>query len=270
MSSTIYDRIQRLLSWKKVIAFNAILFMVTVIPLSLRLAVEDTENRSGAAGQAPVPSVTPPPSYPSGFPQIERVSEFFGKRGDTIVILGANFGEYQWGSKLFVGDVATKENDIVRWSNNVIEVAIPESARTGKVWIVVNEKQAQWDGSLLLYDVGRAGKIGVNKNGPNTATVWVSNGENIIKGMIEIAHISEPLEISVIGGSVQQKSQTSDSIGKKTKIEFVLNSPLGSNLSDILTIEYPGIGGLEITRAELYDAGGRLIPVYADPLAVKF
>jgi hypothetical protein len=44
---------------------------------------------------------------------------------------------------------------------------------------------------------------------------------------------------------------------------------MGSATSQILTIEYPGIGVVEILRAELYDNAGRLVPVYADPLGAK-
>lgn len=269
MTNTIYDRIQRTLSWRKVIAFNALLFMVTVIPLSLRIAREDTENRSGAASGPVVPVVTPPPAYPQEAPRIDRVSEFFGKRGDTVVILGSNFGDYQWGSSLYVGDVAASDSDIVRWSNAVVEVQIPEEARTGKVWIVVNGRRASWDGSLLLYDVNRAAQTGIRRVGSVGMEVWLERATGVVRGMVEIAQISEPLTAQVVGGRVVQLTQTSDSLGKKTRIEFALDNPLTSNLTTVLTIQYPGIGALEIIRVELYDASDNLVSVYADPLKVR-
>lgn len=269
MANTIYDRIHRSLTWQKIIAFNALLFMVTVIPLSLRLAQEDTENRSGAAGEAPAPSVTPPPSYPASAPQIERVTEFFGKRGDTVVVLGSNFGDYKWGSHLYVGDVESGDSDIVRWSNSVIEVNIPDGARTGKVWINVNGQQTQWDGSLLLYDVARSAQVGLRKIAGTQATMWVASGSGVNRGMIEIGHVSEPLSVSSNTGIITQVIQGSDSLGKKTRIEFAFESPISSNSTDILTISYPGIGGLAIIRAELYNESGALVPLYADPFNVK-
>lgn len=269
MPNTIYDRIHRSLSWRKIIAFNALLFLVTVIPLSVRLAQEDTENRSGAAGEVPTPSITPPPSYPAESPRIDRVVEFFGKRGDTIVILGSNFGDYQWGSTLYVGDVATGEADVVRWTTSVIEVQIPEAARTGRVWIAVNGREAQWEGSLLLYDVSRSAQTGIRKENATQASVWFSNAAGTVRGMVEVGHASEPLFMDSPIGSILQTSRLSDSLGKKTKVEFVLNTPLTGNVTTTLSILYPGIGSLEILRVELYDESGRLVPVYADPLSVK-
>ena len=263
--NNVYERIHNALSWKRIIAFNAILFLVTVIPLSVRLAQEDTENRSSAA-ESPV--VIPPAAYPTTAPEIERVTEWFGKKGDTVVILGKSFGNYQWESTLYIGNVEVNESNIVRWSNNILEVQIPEQARTGKVWIVVNNRQATWEGSLLLTDVSRSAQIILARTSDTSGTVSIRNGAGIVRGMIEIAHVSEPLVISSNIGKITS-SLSVDSLGKKTKAEFVLDQPMGSATSQILTIEYPGIGVVEILRAELYDNAGRLVPVYADPLGAK-
>ena len=35
MNENIYERIQRTLTWKKIIGFNAVLFMVLIVPLCL-------------------------------------------------------------------------------------------------------------------------------------------------------------------------------------------------------------------------------------------
>jgi len=266
--ANVYERIHNVLTWKRIVAFNMVLFLVTVVPLSVRLAQQDTENRSSAA-EAPVPVVTPPPNYPNGAPVIERVTEWFGKKGDTVVLIGGNFGDYQWGSKVYVGNVEAPKEGVVRWSNSVIEVQIPSGARTGKVWVMVNGKQATWDGSLLLTDVARAAKITIVKTGATTGVVRLTNATGVRRGMVEFAHVSEPLSVTVTGGEVVGMSAGVDSLGKKTKVEFSFVEGLASNDLEIMQVGYPGIGTVEILRTELYDTSGQLVPVFADPLGVK-
>jgi len=269
MQENIYERIHRSLSWKKILAFNVVLFLITIVPITLRLAKQDTESRTGAALSLENIEVTPPPAYPSQPPTLERVSEFYGKKGDTVVVIGANFGAYKWGSKIYVGNVEAQDDNIVRWSNNIIEVQIPEQARTGKVWVSVNGQQAVWDGTLLLYDGKTGGQIGISKQNGTTAVVSTTSAPGVITGFIEIGHTSEPLEVSVPNGQVSAQSTTVDSLGKRTKIEFRLDTPLGSSNTNLLLLSYPGLGGLELVRVELLDTGNRLVNVFSDPLLVK-
>lgn len=270
MTDNIYERIHKVLSWQRIVAFNLVLFLVLVVPLSVRLAQQDTENRSSAALDNPTPSVTPPPAYPSQAPNIERVSEFFGKAGDTIIIVGTNFGEYQWESKVYVGNVETPKEGIVGWSNNILEVQIPDGARTGKVWVVVNGRQAQWEGSLLLTDVARSAQVGIRKDSNNRASLWFANAAGGERGLVEIGFVGEPTSARILGGgSITSQGVATDSLGKKLRVEFLLDSPLTSSTTNILEIDYPGIGGLEVVRVELYDNRGNLVSVYADPINVK-
>lgn len=268
MSDTIYERIHTALTWKRIVAFNAVLLLVLIVPISVRLAQEDTENRSSAAIETPV--VTPPPSYPTIAPRIERVSMFFGKAGDTIVIIGANYGDYQWGSQVYVGESEVSSENVVRWSNNILEVKIPESARTGAVWVSINNQEARWDGSLLLYDVARSGKVGITKLSSTQGSIYVNNAPGAVSGMVELAYVSEPLVVSPAASiTVIEQSVLSDSLGKKMKITFVMESPLPSTRSGLLQLSYPGIGAVEIIRAELYDGNGRMLSIFADPLSIK-
>ncbi len=269
MNENIYERINNTLTWKRVLTFNVGLFMLLIIPLSVKLAQDDTENRSGAAGEVVAPIVTPPPSYPAEPPRLDRVSMFFGKKGDTIVLLGTNFGDYQWGSKVYVGNVETPSDGVVRWSNTVLEVQIPETARTGKVWVVVNGNQSNWEGNLLLYDAQRSSRIGLRKNSSTEAVLWSSNATNAVSGMVELGYVSEPLNI-VPSSNVVIESQTpgADALGKKMQIKFRVDGA-SSVESTLLTISHPGIGALDIVRSELYDNSGTLIPLYADPLSMK-
>ncbi len=267
MQDNIYERIQSTLTWKKIIGFNVVLFLVLIVPVSVRLAQQDTENRSDAAEEAPV--VTPPPAYPAGSPRIDRVSTFFGKTGDTVVLLGSNFGDYQWGSKVFVGSAEAPKDAIVRWSNTILEIKIPDAARTGGVWVVINNQEAKWDGSLLLYDVARAAQIGLQKTSGTSGKIYAANATGVVRGMIELSYVSEPFTVIPTGvATISSQTPGSDSLGKKMKITFD-STPLTSVRTDLAEFTFPGIGSVEIIRAELYDGSGRLIPLFSDPLSIK-
>lgn len=268
MTDNIYERIHNTLTWKRIAAFNLVLFLVLIVPISVRLAQQDTENRSSAAEEAPV--VTPPPNYPAGNPKIDRVSTFFGKTGDTVVVLGANFGDYQWGSQVFVGNVEAPKEAIVRWSNTILEVKIPDGARTGQVWVTSNNKEARWEGSLLLYDVAHAAQIGLQKITGATGKIYTLNASGAVRGIIELSYISEPFTITASPDiTITGQTPTVDSLGKKMKINFDIATPLSSNRTELADYSYPGLGSIEIIRAELYDGNGKLLSIFSDPLSIK-
>lgn len=268
MQESIYERIHKTLSWKKIIAFNVVLFLVIIVPISVRLSQQDTENRSSAAEEAPV--VTPPPNYPAGEPKIDRVSTFFGKTGDTVVLLGTNYGDYQWGSRVFIGNTEAPKESIVRWSNNVLEVKIPEGARTGSVWVVINNREARWEGSLLLVDVARAAQVGLQKVSNTQGKIYATNASGAVRGMIELSYVSEPFNITPTPGiNITSQVQGSDSLGKKIKIIFDSTAPMSSARTELAEYNYPGLGAIEIIRGELYDNNGKLLSIFSDPLSIK-
>lgn len=269
MPENIYERINRTLSWKRVLTFNVGLLLVLIVPLSVKLAQESTENRSGAAGEIEVPAVTPPPAYPVEAPRLDRVSMFFGKKGDTIVLIGNNFGDYQWGSSLYVGNVAAPNDTIIRWSNSIIEVKIPETARSGKVWLSVNGRDAYWDGNLLLYDDVSSTKVGLKRSSATEAQFTVNGATKYKGGLVELGYVSEPLRITAFENVVIESQTTSaDALGKKMQIRFNVSSSLPSQQT-IFTINHPGIGAIDLVRVELYGESGNMLPLFADPLSVK-
>jgi len=267
MQENIYERIHTTLTWKRILSFNVVLFLVLIVPISVRLAEQDTENRSSAAEEVPV--VIPPANYPAEPPRIDRVNTFFGKAGDTIVVLGSNFGDYQWESKVYVGNTEAPSEAIVRWSNTILEVKIPEGARTGQVWVVTNQREARWEGSLLLHDVARSAQIGFEKKSSTTGSIYTINASGAIRGMIELSYVSEPFVINPISGvTITEQTPGVDALGKKVKVQFVVEQ-LPSSKTELLEYSYPGIGNLEIIRAELFDASGRLLSIFSDPLLIK-
>ena len=270
MQENIYDRIHKTLTWRRIVGFNVVLFLVLIVPISVQLAQEDTENRSGAAGEVEIPVVTPPPNYPTTPPKIDRVSTFFGKTGDTVVLLGNNFGDYQWASKVFVGNTEANPESIVRWSNTILEVKIPDAARTGSVWVTINGQEAKWTGSLLLYDVARAAQVGLQKTDNSTGEIYVSNATGATGGMVELSYVSEPFVVTSDSQiTVTGQTPSSDSLGKKMMVTFTTASPLPSSRVKIGQYNYPGLGAVEIIRAELYDGNGKLISIFSDPLSIK-
>lgn len=270
MTENIYERINTILNWKRVIAFNLILLLVLVVPISLQLSQQDTESRSGAAGELEPSPIIPPPNYPAEAPTIERVTTFYGKTGDTIVLIGNNFGDYQWGSKVYVGNVEAIKEGIIRWSSTIIEVKIPEGARTGKVWVSVNGKRSEWEGNLVLYDSVKAVQIGIQKLSPTTGKVFVQNAVGVVTGMVELGYLSEPLLITAEPGiKITEQVNRADKLGKKLLVRFEVEQPLPATTVPILTVAYPGIGTVELVRSELNERSGKIAPVYADPLTLK-
>ncbi len=268
MPENIYERINRTLSWKRVLTFNVGLFLVLIIPLSVRLAQEDTENRSGAAGEVEVPVVTPPPAYPSDAPRLDRVSMFYGKKGDTIVLIGNNFGDYQWGSQLYVGNTQTPSDAVVRWSDKIIEVKIPEAARSGRVWINVNGREATWDGNLLLYDEGASTQVELSKLSGSQGEFIIKSEAGYSGGMVELGYVSEPVTIIPGAGvTIESQTESADALGKKLQIRFGVSQPLPRQA--VFTIDHPGLGAIDLVRVEVYGAGGSILPLFADPLGVK-
>ncbi|MFH1244737.1 MAG: IPT/TIG domain-containing protein [bacterium] len=270
MSENIYERIHRTLSWKRIVGFNVVLLLVLIVPLSVRLAQQDTENRSGAASELEPSPIIPPPNYPSSPPTLERVNSFFGKTGDTIVLIGTNFGDYQWGSRVYVGSVEAPKEAVVRWSSRIIEMKIPEGARSGKVWVSINGQQASWGGNLILYDSTRGAQIGITKLSATQGRVFLISAAPTKRGKIELSYVSEPITITPLSGiMVTNQGNTADNLGKKVSVDFEVAQTLPGSQIPILEVNFPGIGPIEILRAELYDEGGRLLPLFAEPLTVK-
>lgn len=266
---SIYMRIHRVLTWRRIIAFNILLLLVLVIPLSLRLAQEDTENRSSAAELVEIPPPAPPENYPSSPPNLDRVTLFYGKPGDTVVLLGSNMGDYPWQSEVYVGNAKVSENEIIRWSSSVVEVQIPQSARTGNVWVKVNGNTASWNGILLLYDVGNSSKMGLGKINANTSELWIEkNRNNIQQGTIEIGYnLGSVVASASPGVSIVSQEILADAYGSFLRVSFVINQELTSSRKPILTLSRSG-GVIEIIRADVRDTEGNIQDIYVSPLDI--
>jgi len=82
-----------------------------------------------------------------GCPEIVSLSPTEGKTGDTVTILGLNFGDGQGLSRIEFGGISATEGDIVSWSHSKIEVNVPIMGRSGPIRVVVgNRSSAPPDG----------------------------------------------------------------------------------------------------------------------------
>ena len=82
-----------------------------------------------------------------GCPEIISLSPLKGKPGDTVTILGLNFGDGQGLSRVEFGGISATEGDIVSWSHSKIEVNVPLMGQSGPVRVVVgNLSSAPPDG----------------------------------------------------------------------------------------------------------------------------
>ncbi len=269
MDNNIYAKINRILTWKRVVSFNLLLLVALVIPLSVKLTQENADNRSNAANNV-IPSATPIPNYPKQAPQIERVTLFYGKPGDTVVLLGKNFGAFPWDkSQVFVGNKKIKKEGIVRWKDKVVEVEIPEGAVTGKVWIRINGKTSVWPGTLLIYNPTTSGKIGLDKQN-NQAVLWLNNERHLIK------HLN--IKLSFTGGQVgvqaypnveiKKQIQEIDDFGTKLSLDLDITGPMLGSKKPLLRLSKAN-GQIEILEAKPTTAQNKIVPIWADPLALK-
>lgn len=267
---SIYIRIHRVLTWRRIIAFNVLLLLVLVIPLSLRLAQEDTENRSSAEELTEIPPPAPPENYPVAAPRLDRVTLFYGKPGDTVVLLGSNMGDYPWNSQVYVGNAEVSADEIVRWNDSVVEVQIPKSARTGNVWIVVNGNTASWDGILMLYDTTSSSRVGLTSTGGASREFWIEqNRTRVEQGTVDVGYsLGSIVASGAPGVTITSQTTGADSYGSFLRISFVIDQSLTSSRAPILLLTNSG-GKIELIRVDLRDTSGNIQNVYVNPLDIS-
>ncbi len=274
MQQTTYQKINKVLSWKRIILFNIMVFFGAVAIVSSSFLQNNDIKTNSRAAEFPTPtpmiiSNLEKPDYPSAPPHIDRVGYFFGKPGDTIVIYGNNFGDNQWDSRIFVGN-ADASDSVVRWTNSIIEAKIPYSARTGKVWVVVNKEPSTWDGNLLVISRINKTSIGFDKTSTDKWQLVIDSINDLKSGLIEFAYTGPvPLFTVANGVTIDKKAVSIDNLGNKLKIEFSFKGPIINNAVSLGIVHITNDNQLEITRAEIEDSHNNIIPLFADPLSIK-
>jgi hypothetical protein len=142
------------LSFKKTFLAVFILSLGLSIPLITVLLKNETTIFSQASvsdrtmqediNQAQVP-------YPKDPPQIMHVTKFYGKPGDSILIFGKNFGRAKKESTVFLGNKKVRDSEILYWSDEEIEIALPDNPGVHKIAVDVNQKKSIWFGKVNIY-----------------------------------------------------------------------------------------------------------------------
>ncbi len=71
-------------------------------------------------------------------PAISDLSQFKAAQGMEIIIYGKNFGDKRGESFVQFGNTRAAESDYEDWTDTRINVKVPENAKTGKIFVVVN------------------------------------------------------------------------------------------------------------------------------------
>jgi hypothetical protein len=147
----IFEKIDRI-PLRKFISYSSLLALFAALPVSVYMAKQQTRTRIGAAGDK-YPALTVSEAeipYPQNPPEIADVEKSFGKIGDSVLILGKNFGEVQKESYVEIGGIKLRDEETPFWSDNEIEAKIPAGAENGQVSVIINGRKATWDSALTI------------------------------------------------------------------------------------------------------------------------
>jgi hypothetical protein len=70
-------------------------------------------------------------------PEIVSMEPQAGKVGETVTILGLNFGDQKGTSLIEFGGAPIAAEDVINWSDTNIEIKVPEMAKSGAVRVIV-------------------------------------------------------------------------------------------------------------------------------------
>jgi hypothetical protein len=134
------------------LSYSFVFAILFAIPLSVVVAQRETYKRAGASNDSfselSIDENQVP--YPNLPPYIKDVQKQYGKIGDSIVIMGENFGDLQKQSTITIGGALLSKEEIPYWSNNQIEAVIPERASDGIVEVEINNRSSKWNGVLTI------------------------------------------------------------------------------------------------------------------------
>lgn len=142
------------LSFKKIVLSSFIISLILAVPLVSILISNETNLFSSASNRPEQKKILDESlvPYPSEPPELIHVEKFYGKSGDSIVLLGKNFAEAQKESLVYLGDTAVSKTNTVYWSDNEVEVLLPSAQGYFSAKIVVNNKSASWWGKVNIYN----------------------------------------------------------------------------------------------------------------------
>lgn len=201
------------LTYKQLTAAATLVGLTIAIPVSVWVARQDTELRSSAYFEKPVP----PPAgglnknhgQPSeDQPRINLIWPFLGKIGDSVLIEGYNFGDNPQNKVLKFGNTIVPEDQILRWTPTLIEFLIP-SHPSGLVpetiSLIVAGQIASWDYPFTVYDLTTLAQVAENQNlitvsgcpADSLVEIYFDNGEKLTSRVDTPLNIPETAVLSV-------------------------------------------------------------------------
>lgn len=266
------------LSWKKISGVAALLFLVAIIPLSLKMVNDRTRTRSEAALIHPSPqAITTKFETPAGPPKIYLVDHFFGKPGDAVLIHGENLGGLHKQSSVSLSGTKIPEENLVTWTGSYIEFKVPENAKSGQVEINILGQKTSWPGMFFVTNEQTQTEVNLikNANNPDLAYLNISNPQKADELLVWLLIVNGDGNININGLNEMTTEQKvySFPIGKVYEIKMNLGGKVkntGFNQDiNLLAITKNDKQVVGIARAEL-STGGSLIPLKVNPLYVSF
>lgn len=271
MQENIFDKINKVVSWKSVLIINFLVIALAVTGFTVYNVSQPYKENRSFAGEI-ISTATPysTPNYPADPPVIARVPSFFGKPGDAIVVLGNNFGDSQWGSRAYISGVEVSGDHITQWSNTRLDLIIPANVQTGKVSVNINGKEAVWNGNLIVSDPSTAIEVGLSSVSATNAQLFISKAYGATHGKITLSIYTEPVTFTP-GPGILVTTQTlgSDALGKTLEINLNMTAPPSGERISLGNIDYPTEGGVGIIEAEIYNGQNQILPIFTNPLNLQ-
>jgi len=202
------------LSFKKIAGLTFVAALVLAIPLTVNVAMQQTKLKSSAFFEKPQP-IIPTKQYgaaSSGQPVITLVWPFLGKVGDSVLIHGQNLGNNPIDKSLKVGSEPVIEEEIVKWTPDLIEFMIPQKAKAGPVNLTVAGQLASWPYPFTVYSLDTKTQVMENNDvvkvlsGPadGKAEIYFSDGNKIDSA--DFQGINVPGDKAIISVLIKDKN----------------------------------------------------------------
>ena len=155
------------LSYKKIVLVSFLMSLILAIPLVSFLINRETTLFSSASDHGDKVKVIDESlvPYPTEPPVIKHVEKFYGKSGDSIVLLGSNFANAQKDSVIKLNSNILSKSNIAYWSDNEIEIILPSKEGLYSISLIVNGKSSKWWGNINVYNELTTESVMINEKG---------------------------------------------------------------------------------------------------------
>ncbi|PIS08929.1 hypothetical protein COT75_04235 [Candidatus Beckwithbacteria bacterium CG10_big_fil_rev_8_21_14_0_10_34_10] len=202
----------------KIIGYTLLIAVALATPVTVWVTQQETKLASKAYFEKPK-IVTPIKKYGSpseGNPRIDLIWPFLGKIGDAVLIEGENFGNNPNNKKLFLNKFEIPEENLLRWTPELIEFTLPDNASSGNIGLQIGAKGASWAYPFTVYTLQTQVQITENNdiiqvfNAPKGAKLQVFYQEGSEMESNQLNHIQVASDKTII--SLLLKDENNQSI----------------------------------------------------------